>query len=178
MSQQPIEYRQLYSRLYAQRVRGGKLFTDRAAASLQEGHYREALQDLAIARSFFPENEKLTQLMRLIKSKHAQSKQGRQRPGRPQNGPQAGQQRKRPSAQRTGAHRGGAQRAGAAPRLNIAPQAKAAGPRKPTHETQQGHGLPQPGLPQPARRPRATPGAMEAMPPLPDFSGRDGHDPS
>jgi hypothetical protein len=69
MSQQNIEYRQLYARLYAQRVKNGKLFTDRAAQSLQEGRHKEALQDLTIARSFFPENEKLVQLVRLVRSK-------------------------------------------------------------------------------------------------------------
>lgn len=152
MSQQPIEYRQLYARLYAQRVRNGKMFTDRAAAALQEGHYREALQDLAIARSFFPENEKLTQLMRLIKSKHAQAKQGRQRPTRPhgsitgsQPAPQA---RTRPAAHRTGA----------APRITPPPQPS--------------------GLPLPARPVGGAQAALEALPPLPDHNGGSGHEPS
>lgn len=76
MSNQPIEYRQIYARMYSVRVHGGKLFTDRAAQYLQEGHYREALQDLAIARSFFPENEKLNQLIKLVKVKRARAQQG------------------------------------------------------------------------------------------------------
>lgn len=70
---QPIEYRQLYARMYAVRVRHGKLFTERAAEVLQRGDYSEALADLTIARSFFPDNEKLPQLIRLVRMKMKKS---------------------------------------------------------------------------------------------------------
>lgn len=65
----PIEYRQVFARMYAVKVRHGKLFTERAAEVLQSGDYPEAMADLEIARSFFPDNEKLTQLIRLVKTK-------------------------------------------------------------------------------------------------------------
>ena len=70
---QPIEYRQLYARMYTVRVRHGKLFTERAAETLQSSNYEEAMADLMIARSFFPDNEKLPQLIRLIRMKMKRS---------------------------------------------------------------------------------------------------------
>lgn len=63
---QPIEYRQLYARMYAARVRHGKLYTERAADVLQQGLYEEALADLEIAKSFFPDNPKLEHLIKLV----------------------------------------------------------------------------------------------------------------
>jgi hypothetical protein len=70
---QPIEYRQLFARMYASRVRHGKLFTERAAEVLQQSKYEDALADLSIARSFFPDNEKLPQLIRLVRKKMQQN---------------------------------------------------------------------------------------------------------
>ncbi len=90
---QPIEYRQLFARMYAVRVRHGKLYTERAADVLQRGDYKEALADLNIARSFFPDNEKLPQLIRLIRTK---MKQQDDPPSTPENGRRP--RRRRPSA--------------------------------------------------------------------------------
>jgi hypothetical protein len=66
---QPIEYRQLFARMYAVRVKHGKFFTDRAAEFLQHGQYENALADLKIAQSFFPDNEKLPALLKMVKAR-------------------------------------------------------------------------------------------------------------
>jgi hypothetical protein len=59
--------------MFAARVRHGKLFTERAAEVLQQGQYDAALTDLDIARSFFPDNEKMPQLIRLVRKKMQQT---------------------------------------------------------------------------------------------------------
>jgi hypothetical protein len=84
MSQQPIEYRQIYARMFAVRVQNGKHFTDSASEALQEGRYTDALQDLTIARSFFPDNEKLEQLIQIVKSKRDKAQQAARPEPRPQ----------------------------------------------------------------------------------------------
>lgn len=73
MADRKIEYRQLYARMYSMHVRGGKFYIDRSADALQEGRHDEALDDLRIARSFFPDNPKLRQLIKLVKAKKAKN---------------------------------------------------------------------------------------------------------
>ncbi len=63
---QPIEYRQLYARMFAVRVRHGKHYTERAAEALQGSDYQGAMSNLEIAQSFFPGNPKLDQLVHLV----------------------------------------------------------------------------------------------------------------
>ena len=88
MSSPKIEYRQLYARLYSVHVRSGKFYIDRSADSLQEGRYDEALGDLRIALSFYPDNDKLRQLIKLVRVKRA--KQGsKQSPQAAQDQPSA-----------------------------------------------------------------------------------------
>jgi hypothetical protein len=69
-----IEYRQLYARMYTMHVRNGKFYIDRSADALQAGRHDDALADLRIARSFFPDNAKLRQLIKLVKAKKAKAK--------------------------------------------------------------------------------------------------------
>lgn len=73
MTERKIEYRQLYARMYSMHVRGGKFYIDRSADALQEGRHDDALDDLRIARSFFPDNAKLRQLIKLVKAKKAKA---------------------------------------------------------------------------------------------------------
>lgn len=73
MTERKIEYRQLYARMYSTAVRSGKFYIDRSADALQAGRHDDALEDLRIAQSFFPDNAKLRQLIKLVKAKKAKA---------------------------------------------------------------------------------------------------------
>ncbi len=66
---QPIEYRQIYARLFNARTNRGKFFTESASEALQDSRFEEALLHLEIARSFFPENQKIEHLFALVERK-------------------------------------------------------------------------------------------------------------
>jgi hypothetical protein len=69
VDERKIELRQRYARMYSQKVRGGKFFVDRSADAVQAGNHDDALADLEIAVSFFPDSAQLAQLLELVKQK-------------------------------------------------------------------------------------------------------------
>ncbi len=57
--------------MYADMVRGGKFYVDRSAAAVKEGRHDEALADLELAVSFFPDSAKLAELKELVRQKRS-----------------------------------------------------------------------------------------------------------
>jgi len=55
--------------MFSNMVRGGKFYVDRSADAVKQGRHDEALADLELAVSFFPDSAQLAQLMQLVKEK-------------------------------------------------------------------------------------------------------------